>query len=97
MFAPALFLLLGPQVCEARRPEPADPGSCGMLLDGNFRHPFLTPLDEENPHQFPGRLEEYDLNSYIQGLKIEALYEGAAFTPDPFHTWQNIVDFDGRR
>jgi hypothetical protein len=68
-----------------------------MLIDGTFRHPFLTPVDEENPHPFPGRREEYDLNSYIQGMKVEAVYEGAAFTPDPFHTWQNIVDFEGRR
>lgn len=97
MYLQALFLLLSSQVCEDRRPEPADPGSYGMLLDGRFRHPFATPVDEENPHPFPGRLEEYDLDSYIQGMKVEAVYEGAAFTPDPFHTWQNIVDFDGRR
>ena len=84
-------------VCEDRRPEPADPGSYGMLLDGSFRHPFLTPLDEENPHPFPGRLDDYDLGSYVKGLTVEARYEGAEFTPDFFHTWQNIVDFDGHR
>jgi hypothetical protein len=101
MYLPALLLRLplmgGSQVCEDRRPEPADPGSHGMLRDGTFRHPFLTPVDEENPHPFPGRLEEYDLDSYIQGMKVEAVYEGTAFTPDPFHPWQNVVDFDGRR
>lgn len=97
MVPTAVFLLFSSQVCGDRRPEPADPGSYGMLLDGSFRHPFLTPLDEENPHPFPGRLKEYDLNSSIDGMKIEAVYEGEAFTPDPFHTWQNIVDFDGRR
>ncbi len=30
-------------------------------------------------------------------MKVEAAYEGADFTPDYFHTWQNVVDFDGRR
>jgi LVIVD repeat len=91
-----LFVFLS-QVCEDRRPEPVDPGSYGMLLDGSFRHPFQTPVDEESPHPFPGRREEYDLNTYVDGLKVEAVYEGAEFVPDPFHTWQNIVDFDGRR
>jgi hypothetical protein len=95
-YLPALFLSLA-QVCEDRRPEPVDPGSYGMLLDGSFRHPFLSPVDEENPHPFPGRREEYDLDSYIDGMKVEAVYEGAEFVPDPFHTWQNIVDFEGRR
>jgi hypothetical protein len=92
-----LLLLLASQVCEDRTPAPLDPKSYGMQLDGTFRHPFLTPLDEENPHPFPGRLEEYDLETYVDGLKVEAKYEGKAFTPDPFHTWQNIVDFEGRR
>src|SRR3990172_6392981 len=97
MYLSPLLFLLSSEVCEDRRPEPADPGSYGMLLDGTFLHPFATPVDEENPHPFPGRLEEYDLDSYIDGMKVEAVYEGAAFTPDPFHSWQNIVDFDGRR
>ncbi len=78
MFFQTLFLL-GSQVCEDRRPEPADPGSYGMLLDGTFRHPFATPVDEENPHACPGRLEEYELNSYVRGMKVEAVYEGAAY------------------
>lgn len=86
-----------PLVCEDRRPGPADPGSYGMQLDGSFRHPWATPVDEENPHPFPGRAADYDTRSYVSGFKVEAAYEGADFTPDPFHTWQNIVDFDGRR
>ncbi len=86
-----------PEICDDGRPQAADLGSYGMQLNGTFRHPFLTPLDEENPHPFPGRLDKYDLGTYISNMKVEAAYEGAAFTPDPFHTWQNIVDFDGRR
>lgn len=86
-----------PRVCADRRPEPADPGAYGMQLDGTFRHPALTPVDEEHEHSFPGRNKEYDTRSYIKNMKVEAAYEGADFTPDYFHTWQNIVDFDGRR
>ncbi|MFD7027774.1 LVIVD repeat-containing protein [Streptomyces sp. NPDC059917] len=86
-----------PDVCEDRRPGPADPGAYGMQLDGTFRHPALTPVDEEHEHSFPGRNEKYDTRSYIKNMKVEAAYEGADFTPDFFHTWQNVVDFDGRR
>ncbi|WP_306337124.1 LVIVD repeat-containing protein [Streptomyces sp. KL118A] len=86
-----------PDVCEGRRPGPADPGAYGMQLDGTFRHPALTPVDEEHEHSFPGRNKDYDTKSYIKNMKVEAAYEGADFTPDPFHTWQNVVDFDGRR
>ena len=84
-------------ICDDRRPAPINPGSYGMQLNGTFRHPFLTPLDEENPHPFAGRQADYDLRSYIENMKVEAAYEGPEFTPDLFHTWQNIVDFDGRR
>ncbi|MFI5983697.1 hypothetical protein ACIBEA_22800 [Streptomyces sp. NPDC051555] len=84
-------------VCEDRRPGPADPGAYGVQLDGTFRHPALTPVDEEHEHSFPGRNENYDTRSYIKNMKVEAAYEGADFTPDFFHTWQNVVDFDGRR
>lgn len=86
-----------PDVCADRRPEPADPGSYGMQLDGTFRHPALTPVDEGVDHSFPGRNKEYDTRSYIKNMKVEAAYEGADFTPDYWHSWQNIVDFDGRR
>jgi hypothetical protein len=36
MFFQALYLLLGSQVCQGRRPEPADPGSYGMLLEKDW-------------------------------------------------------------
>ncbi|MFE4662031.1 hypothetical protein ACFRFJ_35755, partial [Streptomyces hydrogenans] len=75
-------------VCADRRPEQADPGAYGMQLDGTFRHPALTPVDEESEHPFPGRRAEYDTRSYIKNMKVEAAYEGADFTPDYFHTWQ---------
>jgi hypothetical protein len=86
-----------PFICDDGRPAAVDPGSYGMQLDDSFRHPHATPVDEENPHPFPGRAEAYDTASYASGIRVEASYEGADFTPGPFHTWQNIVDFKGRR
>ncbi|MFE6856720.1 hypothetical protein ACFVDH_38740, partial [Streptomyces sp. NPDC057674] len=66
-----------PEVCADRRPEPADPGAYGMQLDDTFRHPALTPVDEEHEHSFPGRNKDYDTRSYIKNMKVEAAYEGA--------------------
>ncbi|MGW1988653.1 hypothetical protein [Embleya sp. NPDC001921] len=86
-----------PFVCQERRPQPADPNAYGMQLDGSFLAPASTPLDEENPHPFPGRRAEYDGRQYVKNMNVEAAYEGYDFTPDFFHTWQNIVDFGGRR
>lgn len=86
-----------PLTCADRRPPPVDPGSYGMQLDGSFRHPAASPLREAEPAGFAGRLAAFDMQSYVSGMKVEAAYEGKQFTPDPFHTWQNIVDFDGRR
>lgn len=93
-----------PRVCEDRRPQEADPGSYGMQLDGTFRHPAQTPVDEENPHPFPGGGQDLfpkratDPHSYkSSNIKIEASYRGKDFTPDYFHTWQNVVDFGKHR
>ncbi|RJL24565.1 hypothetical protein D5H75_29310 [Bailinhaonella thermotolerans] len=93
-----------PSACGDRRPQEADPGSYGMQLDGSFRHPGLTPAGEER-HSFPGGARDlfpatkgYDPRSYTEGpVKVEAAYRGPDFTPDYFHTWQNVVDFGGRR
>ncbi|MQY09742.1 LVIVD repeat-containing protein [Actinomadura macrotermitis] len=93
-----------PTVCGDRRPQEADPAGYGMQLDGTFRHPSLTPPGEER-HPFPGGAQDlfpktkgYDPKSYTSGpVKLEASYRGKEFTPDYFHTWQNIVDFKGRR
>ena len=51
--APAAATSVVTPVCDDRRPQAVNPGSYGMQLDGSFRHPFLSPLDEENPHPFP--------------------------------------------
>ncbi|MGV9410601.1 hypothetical protein ACWDOP_11860 [Nocardia sp. NPDC003693] len=94
-----------PLVCGDRRPAAVDPGSYGMQNDGTFLHPGLTYVNEEEQHPFPGGGEElfpatggYDPNTYrSDNVTVEAHYGGQRFTPDPFHSWQNIVDFDGRR
>ncbi|MET8332969.1 hypothetical protein [Streptosporangium canum] len=93
-----------PSVCGDRRPADPQAGTYGMQLDGTFRHPSLTPAGEER-FSFPGGAQDlfgktkgYDPKSYLEGpIKLEAAYRGAEFTPDYFHSWQNIVDFDGRR
>lgn len=76
-----------------------------MQNDGSFLHPSLTYVNEEEQHPFPGGGEDlfpatdgYDPNTYkSDNVTVEAHYPGKQFTPDPFHSWQNIVDFDGRR
>ncbi|MFI6902095.1 hypothetical protein ACIBKY_12585 [Nonomuraea sp. NPDC050394] len=93
-----------PTVCGDRRPGDPGPGTYGMQLDGSFRHPDLTPPGEER-FSFPGGAKDlfpktkgYDPRSYTEGpIKVEAAYRGPDFTPDYFHTWQNVVDFGGRR
>ncbi|MCS4255755.1 hypothetical protein M2405_004058 [Rhodococcus erythropolis] len=94
-----------PVGCEDRRPAGVDPGSYGMQNDGSFLHPSLTYVNEEEQHPFPGggedlfpATDDYDPNTYkSDNVTVEAHYPGKQFTPDPFHSWQNIVDFDGRR
>ncbi|WP_218028276.1 hypothetical protein [Nocardia yamanashiensis] len=92
-------------VCDDRRPSKVDPGSYGMQNDGSFLHPSATYVNEDEQHPFPGGGKDmfpatggYDPNTYKSAnVTVEAHYGGERFTPDPFHSWQNIVDFDGRR
>jgi hypothetical protein len=74
-------------------PDPA-PNSFGMdAQSGEFIHPLAT-RDSHDPHPFAGTLDEWDANSYAKNVVVEAYYP---ITVEPFHTWQNMVDFDGRR
>ncbi len=94
-----------PRVCADKRPPAVDPDSYGMRRDGTFKHPLLTYVNEEETHPFPGggadlfpKTDGYDPGRYkSKNIKVAAHYAGTRFTPDPFHTWQNIVDFKGRR
>ncbi len=94
-----------PRVCDNQRPPAVDPDSYGMRRNGTFKHPKLTYVNEEEKHPFKGggadlfpQQDGYDPGRYrSKNINIAAHYAGSKFTPDPFHTWQNIVDFKGRR
>ena len=60
---------------------------------GKFIHPEATFHTYES-HPFDGLLDYWDKEQYIKNMKVEAYYP---ITVEPFHTWQNMVDFDGRR
>ncbi|MEK1907858.1 MAG: hypothetical protein AAAB13_18945 [Pseudomonas sp.] len=77
-----------------RTPPAPKPGSYGMdKATGKFIDPVMTPFSH-NGQSFPGQLDYWDTQSYIKNMKIEAYYP---IQVEPFHTWQNIVDFDGKR
>jgi hypothetical protein len=74
-------------------PDPT-PGSYGLdPASGEFTHPIAT-RDSHDRKPFDGILDYWDTEQYIKNMKVEAYYP---ITVEPFHTWQNIVDFDGRR
>ena len=76
-----------------KAPEPSR-GSYGMdSRTGKFIHPEATFHTYES-HPFDGLLDYWDKEQYIKNMKVEAYYP---ITVEPFHTWQNMVDFDGRR
>ncbi|WP_218649207.1 hypothetical protein [Pseudomonas taiwanensis] len=77
-----------------RTPPAPAPGSYGMdKATGKFIPPLATPFSHEGK-PFDGQLDHWDTQSYIKNMKVEAYYPIAV---EPFHTWQNIVDFDGKR
>ena len=76
-----------------KAPEPSR-GSYGMdSRTGKFIHPEATFHTYES-HPFDGLLDYWDKEQYIKNMKVEAYYP---ITVEPFHTWQNMVDFNGRR
>lgn len=79
---------------ENKTPPDPDPASFGLNRDtGEFIHPAAT-RDSHDPHPFDGTLDYWDPNDYAKNMTVEAYFP---ITVEPFHTWQNIVDFDGRR
>ncbi|SNS24079.1 hypothetical protein SAMN06295912_10364 [Sphingomonas laterariae] len=60
---------------------------------GAFHHPKATPLHEERA-PFPGQLDHWEQKSYAKNMEVIAFYP---HVPSPFHTWQNIADFNGKR
>lgn len=84
------------QMALAQHQPPAEPaeGSYGMdKATGKFIAPALTPFTHDGK-PFKGQLDYWDTKSYIKNMNVEAYYP---ITVEPFHTWQNIVDFGGKR
>lgn len=75
---------------------PQDPAVDSFGMDpetGQFVHPSATRSSHDS-HPFEGTLDHWDSSEYAKNIKVEAYYP---ITVEPFHTWQNIVDFEGRR
>ena len=88
------FILLTDLLCEANEPADPDRGSYGMdPATGRFVHPTATPHQHETM-TFEGELDYWDAQEYAKNMSVEAYYP---WVVEPFHTWQNIVDFDGRQ
>ena len=82
------------EITEDRHPPDPVPGSFGLDPGtGRFVHPAATG-HAHSPMPFDGSLDHWDTNEYAANVNVEAYYP---ITVEPFHTWQNIVDFDGRR
>ena len=79
----------------ARKPPAPVPGiDYGMNPQtGKFSHPKATPLVKDFPN-FEGQLDHWDQRDYAKNVEVLAVYRDIA---SPFHSWQNIVDFDNRR
>lgn len=76
--------------------HPEEPAKSSYGIDkktGEFTHPARTAHTYENK-PFEGLLDYWDTEQYSKNIKVEAFYP---IQVEPFHTWQNIVDFDGRR
>lgn len=79
---------------DQRPPMPVPGKDYGMDgTTGLFRHPRATPLVREAPN-FPGQLPHWDQKSYSRNVTLLGF---TPFVPSPGHTWQNILDIDGRR
>ncbi len=87
----AAWLRLTPE----RRPVALVPGvDYGMdTKTGNFVWPKATP-EVHNGQSFPGEMKMGDKSTFTKNVKVLAFYPGVG---SPFHAWNNIADFNGRR
>ena len=83
------------RVTPDRRPAPLQPGvDYGMdPATGQFIWPKATP-EVHKGQKFPGEMTTWDKQSYAKNVKVLAFYPGVG---SPFHAWNNIADFEGRR
>jgi len=77
-----------------QKPKTPEKSTYGLNKEtGAYIHPKATVHTYYN-EPFEGLLDYWDTEQYSKNIKVEAYYP---ITVEPFHTWQNIVDFDGRR
>lgn len=60
---------------------------------GEYHAPKATP-EPEGEAPFNDQINYWDPESYSLNMKVEAFYP---YVVNPAHTWQNIVDMNGRR
>lgn len=87
------FVLFSDSLCTDSTPPAPAAGSYGMNADGSYTHPKSTP-EQHDSQPFKGELDYWDDQQYIKNMQVLAYYP---WIVEPFHTWQNIVDFDGKR
>ncbi|SVC23170.1 uncharacterized protein METZ01_LOCUS276024, partial [marine metagenome] len=88
------YVLRTDALMEDRTPSEPSLNTYGMdPATGRFIHPTATP-EQHDPKPFQGQLDYWDTNEYAKNMTVEAYYQ---IVVEPFHTWQNIVDFDKRR
>lgn len=87
----AQWLLQTPE----RRPHALTPGvEYGMNpKTGEFVWPKVTP-EVHKGQPFPGMLKDWDKSTFTKNVKVLAFYQGVG---SPFHVWNNIADFNGKR
>ncbi|MGB3425267.1 MAG: hypothetical protein WBF84_14770 [Castellaniella sp.] len=60
---------------------------------GEFIWPKATPEVHEG-QPFPGEFTHWDKTTFTKNVDVIAFYPGVG---SPFHAWNNIADFDGKR
>jgi hypothetical protein len=83
----------GPTPGEPAKP---DPDSYGLDPEtGIYKHPSSTPMTRfRQPNPFPGSLDYLDQNQYSKNVTLESYYPA---TPLSGHTWQIVIEMEGRR
>ncbi len=83
----------GPTPGEPSKPRPDSYGIDPKT--GIYKHPLKSPMTRfRQPNPFPGSLDYLDQNQYAKNMQVESYYPA---TPLSGHTWQIVVELDGRR
>jgi len=96
----AVLLLVGLMFVSAsllaKAPPHVDPDTYGIdPKTGKFVHPEATPYYAYMGRKpVKGQMEELEDRQYIQNMKIEGHWD---IVVKPGHSWQYIIDMDGRR